>query len=129
MTIPKWLRKTPSERFWENVRKGPQCWEWTGNFTNGHGRWQHDGRTQSAHRVAYLLTYGSIPASLHIDHLCKNVLCVRPDHLEAVTHNENMRRQSWSLDRRRQRHAVLNAQRGGTYTESYELTLWTIEEK
>jgi hypothetical protein len=24
-----------------------------------------------------------------IDHLCRNTLCVRPDHLEAVTYSEN----------------------------------------
>lgn len=29
---------------------------------------------------------------LEFDHLCRNKLCVRPDHLEAVTHTENVRR-------------------------------------
>lgn len=29
---------------------------------------------------------------MHIDHLCRNPLCVRPDHLEQVTPRENLLR-------------------------------------
>lgn len=35
---------------------------------------------------------GPLPPGLELDHLCRNKSCVRPDHLEAVTHRENMRR-------------------------------------
>lgn len=45
-----------------------------------------------AHRLSYTLAYGSIPEGLVIDHLCRTPVCVRPDHLEAVTQQENMRR-------------------------------------
>lgn len=45
-----------------------------------------------AHRYAYELAYGPIAEGLVIDHLCRNKPCVRPDHLEAVTNAENIRR-------------------------------------
>ena len=43
-----------------------------------------------AHRFAYELAYGPIPEGLELDHLCRNASCVRPTHLEAVTHQVNM---------------------------------------
>lgn len=45
-----------------------------------------------AHRRSYELEYGPIPPGLQIDHLCREKACVNPDHLEAVTPRENVRR-------------------------------------
>lgn len=45
-----------------------------------------------AHRLAYEAVKGPIPAGLQIDHLCRVRNCVNPDHLEAVTQQENVRR-------------------------------------
>jgi hypothetical protein len=47
---------------------------------------------QLAHRVAYQLKHGSIPNKLQIDHLCRVRACVRVEHLELVTHKENVLR-------------------------------------
>ena len=44
------------------------------------------------HRLTFELAYGPIPAGLQIDHLCRVTSCFRPDHLEAVTLQENIRR-------------------------------------
>lgn len=65
------------------------CWQWTGCI-NPKGYGTFDARM--AHRFSYRLSKGEIPEGLEIDHLCRNRACVRPDHLEAVSHQENIRR-------------------------------------
>ena len=77
-------------RFLDKVEKTDTCWLWTGAVgTSGYGRIGEGARVLQAHRVAYELFVGRIPEGLHIDHLCSVRLCVRPDHLEAVTQHEN----------------------------------------
>lgn len=44
------------------------------------------------HRSSYESYVGSIPEGLVIDHLCRNRWCWNPDHLEAVTNEENILR-------------------------------------
>lgn len=95
-----------SRRFWSFVYKdGPlpelrpdlgPCWLWTGQSrksrTEAYGGFCLDGRTQPAHRIAYLLTRGALRPGLVIDHLCSRPLCVRPSHLEEITQRENVLR-------------------------------------
>lgn len=94
------LATDPVVRFWEKVNKdgplwnGTACWVWVayqdgkgyGNFGFGHSK------HVKAYRVAYEWAKGSIPKGLELDHLCRNKLCVNPEHMEAVTHAENVRR-------------------------------------
>jgi hypothetical protein len=71
------------------------CWVWGGPRTElGYGvLWANTRpRSRKAHRVVYEIHRGPIPAGLELDHLCRNPSCVNPDHLEPVTHAENMRR-------------------------------------
>lgn len=77
--------------FWQFVQKGEGCWEWQGTLTKAHG-YGRFGSKNLAHRLAYELAKGPIPAGLVIDHLCRNHRCVRPDHLEAVTDRVNILR-------------------------------------
>lgn len=71
------------------------CWMWTAAFgDDGYGR-TSAGRARKnlrVHRYVYELLVGEIPDGLEIDHLCMNKACCNPDHLEPVTHAENMRR-------------------------------------
>lgn len=85
---------TLEARFWVKVEKTATCWLWTAASTQGRGifRVGHERRTRLAHRVAYEMIAGPIPEGMELDHLCRVPLCVNPDHLEPVTHEENMRR-------------------------------------
>ena len=91
------------ERFWPKVDKdGPisplrpelgPCWIWLAGRRGEYGGFAYaDDKNGYAHRYAYLLLRGEIPPKHDLDHLCRNVQCVNPYHLEAVTHKENMQR-------------------------------------
>jgi hypothetical protein len=81
------------ERFMSKIIKTNSCWEWTA-FKNrdGYGRFKLNGKMILSHRVSYELFKEDIPDGLTIDHLCRNRDCVNPDHLEVVTHEENVKR-------------------------------------
>jgi predicted RNA-binding Zn-ribbon protein involved in translation (DUF1610 family) len=87
------LGLTAEERFWPKVEKTSGCWLWTGNtYWDGYGQFWLNPRQVRAHRFAYELANGAIPDGLVLDHLCRNRLCVRADHLEPVTNRENVQR-------------------------------------
>ena len=81
-------------RFWQHVRvRSNGCWQWVGSReAKGYGRFWLNGKHRKAHRVAYELMVGPIPAGYTIDHLCRNRDCVRPSHLDPVTNRENVLR-------------------------------------
>lgn len=71
------------------------CWLWLGaTNTKGYGHIAGDmgGRVLSVHRVVWAHVHGPIPTGLEIDHLCFVRNCVNPDHLDLVTHAENIAR-------------------------------------
>lgn len=82
------------ERFLRHVEiTDDGCWLWRGSIDpQGYGRFSVSAalRARSAHRVSFNLFVGDIPEGLELDHLCRVTHCVRPSHLEAVTHRENL---------------------------------------
>lgn len=87
------------DRFWIKVDKQDDCWLWCGAI-NQDGYGVYSGRV--AHRIAFKLVRGDIPAGTEIDHLCRRRNCVNPAHLDPVTHAVNIVRGDYStVDRTR----------------------------
>jgi len=75
------------------------CWIWGRSLVaEGYGvlgqRMEGRNKTYYAHRASYMTFIGPIPEGFTIDHLCRKRACINPAHLEAVTHQENGRRNS-----------------------------------
>lgn len=83
----------PTDVFWSRVKKTETCWEWTGTRNQyGYGVFLLPGeRPVRAHRYAYELTKGAIPAGLVVMHACDNPSCINPAHLSLGSRGDNNR--------------------------------------
>lgn len=69
------------------------CWNISSSLDkDGYPNSKIFGKTWRTARWTYYVFRGKIPNGLVIDHLCKNVSCVNPYHLEPVTQMENCHR-------------------------------------
>ena len=66
----------------ESVIEVNSCWLWKGKLSEKYGPFKQ----------VYKLFKGEIPEGLYLDHICRIKSCVNPEHLEPITHTENMRR-------------------------------------
>lgn len=83
------------ERFMAKVQPEPMsgCWLWLASYRHlDYGQFAVNRKSQLAHRVSYEHFVGPIPAGTELDHKCRTPSCVNPEHLEPVTHAENVRR-------------------------------------
>lgn len=82
-------------RYYKKIQPEPMsgCWLWSGAWSErGYGVVRKNKRLMFAHRLSYEMTNGKVPKGLELDHKCRVKCCVRPDHLEAVTHRINVLR-------------------------------------
>lgn len=82
-------------RFWESIMPEPNsgCWIWVGNLEkDGYAKFFTNKQYNRAHRFSYEQFVGEIPEGLEIDHKCSIRCCVNPTYMEAVTHQENVKR-------------------------------------
>src|SRR5262245_29914462 len=82
--------------FWSNVeRSDGDCWPWRKSRNrNGYvnTKFLFNGNVVSlAHRIAWTLTNGDIPADMWVLHKCDNPPCCNPDHLFIGTAKDNNR--------------------------------------
>lgn len=111
---------TTSERFWVKVEKTDTCWLWIAAVSgSGYGNFyigKVDGRYVNvpAHRWAWQDSGRALIEGLELDHICRNRKCVNPDHLQQVTHRENVLLgiSPWAL-----RAQVTHCPAGHEYTE------------
>lgn len=92
----------PHPRTWPTLKdkiesrldKSGDCWLWTGaTDTGGYGLISYKGRRCLKVHRAYLEAIGQpVPDGLTVDHLCRVHGCCNPDHLEVVTHQQNVLR-------------------------------------
>ncbi len=91
--------------FWEQVTPAG-CWEWTGaRDRDGYGQTRIGMKRVKAHRKAWEILHGPIPAGLHVLHRCDNPPCVRPDHLWIGTERDNQH-DKWAKGRGVLRHGL-----------------------
>ena len=108
MNLEQWLRdgrrdelekqivawKQLPDRFWSKVSgHSSGCWPWIGCRVKSYEAWYPKftlgGMGFAAHRVMYMMTYGTIPEGMEVHHECRNTVCVNPYHLRVVTGRGN----------------------------------------
>jgi hypothetical protein len=86
------------------VNVDTDCWEWIASLNwDGYAKTSMGYRFDNSRHNVILSRYfyeeyvAKIPKNFEIDHLCKNRKCVNPQHLEAVTHYENIQRADYKI--------------------------------
>ena len=83
-------------RIQEKIMPEPNsgCWIWLGSVgRNGYAKLNTRGKTTSVvHKLLFERQFGLVPNGYELDHTCRVRCCVNPNHLEIVTHKQNMER-------------------------------------
>ena len=75
--------ETRETKFWSRVEVGRpnDCWNWTGCVTSGYGQVYRAPKFLLAHRYAWEISVGPLSDRLTLHHICRNKVCVNPNHL------------------------------------------------
>ncbi len=84
------MRGTVLERFEAKFVKGPGCWLWTAGCSEGYGslRLVEVGKTERAHRLAWILYRGRPQRTIAADHNIGQPLVSRIQARKRWTHVE-----------------------------------------
>jgi hypothetical protein len=67
------------------------CWIWQGaRDKDGYGRIWNGVFAEVAHRYFWRLKNGKVPRGMELNHTCRRRSCCNPDHVEAVTKEQNL---------------------------------------
>lgn len=85
------LSATQRRKFLENVVVDPvtKCWLWQNHLVRGYGQILFEGIRHYAHRLAYRIFKGGVPAGIRVLHKCDTTNCVNPKHLFLGTQKDN----------------------------------------
>src|ERR1041385_1385693 len=100
--VPKFTEQEKVQAILSKYLIGDGCFEWLGcrdKYMYGRISRETYG-TMYPHIFMYWTFIGPVPDGLELDHLCRNYGCGRPDHLEAVTHQENWLRSPLNATRK-----------------------------
>ena len=88
------LRSYPFPYLEEDKGYKTLCWVWQwGRSTTGYGILTFEGKSKKAHRHYYEKDKNiKLDPEEKIDHLCREPLCVNPDHMETVSDAVNIQR-------------------------------------
>ena len=66
------------------------CWEWKRRIRRGYAIQSIGNKSYFVHRLSLEAKMGAPLGSQAAHHMCANTKCVNPDHLQPVTHRENI---------------------------------------
>lgn len=95
----------------DQIDRSGHCHVWLGTTDrDGYGIIRWNGNWARVHRLVWEFANGPVPLdskgkALDLDHLCRNRLCSKLDHLEPVTRSENVKRM-WAYRGRKGRAAI-----------------------
>ena len=87
------MQQKDMSRFLSKIEFTDNCWLWQGSISRTkYGVFSLNNKMLYAHRLSYELWVGPLCEGQVIDHLCEVRNCICPEHLEQVSHKENVYR-------------------------------------
>lgn len=108
------------ERILAKIVRIPECgcWVWEGSISGyGYGETWWNNSKKFIHVLMHELFVGEVPDGFKVDHLCRVRCCCNPEHLEAVTHAENVKRGTGWQHVVEKHKAATHCQRGHPWIE------------